>query len=214
MRTALLLASPGTPPKTVLIASAVPEEGKTTVSMNIAAMLAQRGARVLLVDADLRRGLIGDQLNIPKNLGLSGALTGAVNWHDAVETLPDAPNLFILQAGVRPPNSAELLGSTQMRELLEECKTEYDHVIVDSAPCLIVTDAVLVAQNMDAVLLVSRVGVTPRSNLRRASELLRFGDGHVTGIVANDVRIAEQYYGYGYGYGKYNGYYSEEELGQ
>ena len=114
LRTALLLASAGTPPKTVLIASAVPEEGKTTVSMNIAAMLAQRGARVLLVDADLRRGLIVDRLNIPKNLGLSGALTGAVNWHDAVETLPDTPNLFVLQAGVRPPNSAELLGSTQM----------------------------------------------------------------------------------------------------
>lgn len=211
LRTALLLSSAGTPPKTVLIASAVPEEGKTTVSINIAAMLAQRGARVLLVDADLRRGLIGDRLNIPKNLGLSGALTGAVNWHDAVETLPDTANLFILQAGVRPPNSAELLGSTQMHELLEEWKTDYDHVIVDSAPCLIVTDAVLVAQNMDAVLLVSRMGATPRSNLRRASELLQCGNGHVTGIVANDVRIAEQYYGYGYGYGKYNGYYSEEK---
>jgi polysaccharide biosynthesis transport protein len=211
LRTALLLASAGKPPKTVLIASAVPGEGKTTVSMNIAAMLAQRGARVLLIDADLRRGLIAERLNIPKNLGLSGALTGAVNWRDAVEILPDAPNLFVLQAGVRPPNSAELLGSPQMHEVLEECKAEYDHVIIDSAPCLIVTDAVLVAQETDAVLLVSRIAVTPRSNLRRASELLQFGDGHVTGIVANDVPIGEQYYGYGYGYGygKYNSYYSD-----
>ena len=213
LRTALLLASAGNPPKTVLIASAVPGEGKTTVSMNIAAMLAQRGARVLLVDADLRRGLIAERLMIPKNLGLSGSLTGAVNWRDAVETLPDAPNLFVLQAGVRPPNSAELLGSPQMHDVLEECKAEYDHVIIDSAPCLIVTDAVLVAQEADAVLLVSRIAVTPRTNLRRASELLQVGDGHVTGIVANDVPVGEQYYGYGYGYGygKYHGYYSEEK---
>jgi polysaccharide biosynthesis transport protein len=213
LRTALLLASAGKPPKTVLVASAVPGEGKTTVSMNIAAMLAQQGARVLLVDADLRRGPIAERLMIPKNLGLSGALTGAVNWRNTVEALPEVPNLFVLQAGVRPPNSAELLGSLQMHEVLEECKAEYDHVIIDSAPCLIVTDAVLVAQETDAVLLVSRIAVTPRNNLRRASELLQFGEGHVTGIVANDVPINEQYYGYGYGYGygKYKSYYSEEK---
>ena len=213
LRTALLLASAGKPPKAVLIASAVPGEGKTTVSMNIAAMLAQRGARVLLVDADLRRGQIAERLMIPKNLGLSGALTGAVNWRDTIEAIPEAPNFFVLQAGVRPPNSAELLGSPQMHEVLEECKAEYDHVIVDSAPCLIVTDAVLVAQEMDAVLLVSRIAVTPRANLRRASELLQVGEGHVTGIVANDVPIGENYYGYGYGYGygKYKSYYSEEK---
>jgi capsular exopolysaccharide synthesis family protein len=213
LRTALLLASAGKPPKAVLIASAVPGEGKTTVSMNIAAMLAQRGARVLLIDADLRRGQIAERLMIPKNLGLSGALTGAVNWHDTIAALPDAPNLFVLQAGVRPPNSAELLGSPQMHEVLEECKAEYDHVIIDSAPCLIVTDAVLVAQEADAVLLVSRIGVSPRTNLRRASDLLHVGEGHVTGIVANDVPLGENYYGYGYGYGygKYKSYYSEEK---
>jgi succinoglycan biosynthesis transport protein ExoP len=213
LRTALLLASAGKPPKTVLIASAVPGEGKTMVSMNIAAMLAQRGARVLLIDADLRRGQIAARSMTPKNLGLSGALTGAVDWRDAVAPLPDAPNLFVLQAGVRPPNSAELLGSPQMHEVLEECKAEYDHVVIDSAPCLIVTDAVLVAQETDAVLLVSRIGVTPRNNLRRASELLQFGDGHVTGIVANAVPIGEEYYGYGYGYGygKYKSYYTEDK---
>jgi succinoglycan biosynthesis transport protein ExoP len=213
LRTALLLASAGTPPKTVLIASAVPGEGKTTVSMNIAAALTQRRARVLLVDADLRRGVIAERLEIPTNLGLSGALTGAGNWHDAVEALPNAPNLFVLQAGPRPPNSAELLGSVQMHGLLDEWKAEYDHVIIDSAPCLVVTDAVLVAQKTDVVLLVSRIGVTPRSGLHRAGELLQFGDGHLTGIVVNDVRIADQYYGYGYGYGKYNSYYSEKALG-
>jgi polysaccharide biosynthesis transport protein len=213
LRTALLLASAGKPPKTILVASAVPGEGKTMVSMNIAAMLAQRGARVLLVDADLRRGQIAARSLISKNLGLSGALTGAVGWHDVVAPLPEAPNLFVLQAGGCPPNSAELLGSSQMHDVLEQCKAEYDHVVIDSAPCLIVTDAVLIAQETDVVLLVSRIAVTPRGNLRRASELLQCGDGHVTGIVANDVPIGEAYYGYGYGYGygKYKSYYTEEK---
>jgi polysaccharide biosynthesis transport protein len=213
LRTALLLASAGTPPKAILIASAVPGEGKTTVSMNIAVALTQRRARVLLVDADLRRGVLAERLELPKNLGLSGALTGAGNWHDAVERVTNAPDLFVLQAGPRPPNSAELLGSVQMHGLLEEWKAEYDHVIIDSAPCLVVTDAVLVAQKTDVVLLVSRIAVTPRSGLHRASELLQFGSGHLAGIVVNDVRVAEQGYGYGYGYGKYNSYYSEKALG-
>jgi capsular exopolysaccharide synthesis family protein len=214
LRTALLLASAGTPPKTVLIASALPGEGKTTVSMNIAAALTQRSARVLLVDADLRRGVLAERLEMAKNPGLSGSLTGAANWRDVVEALPNAPNLFVLQAGPRPPNSAELLGSVQMHELLEEWKSAYDHVIIDSAPCLVVTDAVLVAQKTDVVLLVSRLAVTPRRALHRASELLQSGDGHLTGIVVNDVRVAEHYYGYGYGYGygKYHGYYSEKAL--
>ena len=214
LRTALLLASAGTPPRTVLIASALPGEGKTTVSMNIAAALTQRSARVLLVDADLRRGVLAERLGMAKNPGLSGSLTGAANWRDVVETLPDAPNLFVLQAGPRPPNSAELLGSVQMHELLEEWKSAYDHVIIDSAPCLVVTDAVLVAQKTDVVLLVSRLAVTPRRALHRASELLQSGDGRLTGIVVNDVRVAEHYYGYGYGYGygKYQGYYSEKAL--
>src|ERR1700692_483212 len=100
-----------------------------------------------------------------------------------------------------------------MHELLEEWKSAYDHVIIDSAPCLVVTDAVLVAQKTDVVLLVSRIAVTPRSGLHRASELLQFGSGHLAGIVVNDVRVAEQGYGYGYGYGKYNSYYSEKALG-
>jgi capsular exopolysaccharide synthesis family protein len=214
LRTALLLASAGTPPRTVLIASALPGEGKTTVSMNIAAALTQRSARVLLVDADLRRGVLAERLEMGKNPGLSGSLTGAANWRDVVEALPNTANLFVLQAGPRPPNSAELLGSVQMHELLEQWKSEYDHVIIDSAPCLVVTDAVLVAQKTDVVLLVSRLAVTPRRALQRASELLQSGNGRLTGIVVNDVRVAEQYYGYGYGYGygKYHGYYSEKAL--
>jgi Mrp family chromosome partitioning ATPase len=150
------------------------------------------------------------------NFGLSGALTGAGNWRDAVLALPEAPNLFILQSGLRPPNSSELLGSLQMNDFIEEWKAEYDQVIIDSPPCLLVTDSVLLAQRTDVVLLVSRIAVTPRSSLRQASELLS-GDGHISGIVVNDVGVAESHYGYTYGYGYGYGnkgresYYAEEE---
>jgi capsular exopolysaccharide synthesis family protein len=211
LRTAILLASAGTPPKTILITSATPEEGKTVTSMNISIVLNQEGRRVLLVDADLRRGTMAVKWNIPKNFGLSGALTGAGNWRDVVVDLPEVPNLFLLQSGLRPPNSSELLGSTQMHQLLEEWKAEYDHVIIDSAPSLLVTDAVLIAQWVDMVLLVSRIGLTSRIGLRRACELLHTGNANISGIVANDTGAGDHYYGYGYGYGSNKGYYSEEE---
>jgi capsular exopolysaccharide synthesis family protein len=210
LRTSLLLASAGTPPRTILVSSAIPGEGKSFTSMNIASVLTQLGARVLLVDADMRRGLVAERLNLAKNFGLSGSLTGAGNWRDAVASLPEEANLFVLQAGAHPPNSAELVASTQMHALIEEWREEYDHVVIDTPPVLIVTDAVLMAQKADAVILVSRIAVTSRQGLRRASELLQSGNARVTGIVANDAGAAESYYGYGYG--KYTGYYSEDSV--
>jgi succinoglycan biosynthesis transport protein ExoP len=208
LRTALLLTSARMPPKAILITSALPGDGKTTVTVNLAAVLAQQGARVLLVDADLRRGSIAERLNIGRNFGLSGSLTGAGAWRDAIEAIPEAPNLFILQSGLRPPNSADLLGSTKMHELLEDWRAEYDHVIIDSSPCLAITDAVLVAQMTDTVILVSRVAHTPRASLRRVSELLQTSNVHVAGIVVNDVGMTDNYYGYAYS--KYASYYSDD----
>jgi capsular exopolysaccharide synthesis family protein len=213
LRTSILLASAGTPPKTVLITSAAPAEGKTTTSTNISVALNMGGHRVLLVDADLRRGTIAELLKIPKNFGLSGALTGTGNWRDVVVNLPEVPNLFVLQAGLRPPNSAELLGSTQMHKLLQEWKAEYDHIIIDSAPSLLVTDSVLLAQWVDMVLLVSRIGVTSRFGLQRACKLLQTGNANISGIVANDFAASDNYgYGYGYGYGSDKSYYSDDEI--
>jgi succinoglycan biosynthesis transport protein ExoP len=213
LRTAILLSSPGTPPKTILITSSAPSEGKSTVSTNLSIVLNQQGRRVLLVDADLRRGRLAEQLKIPTNFGLSGALTGAGNWREVVVDLPEVPNLFVLQTGLRPPNSAELLQSTQMHELLEEWKAEYDYVVIDSAPTLVVTDAVLIAQWVDMALLVSRVGLTSRVGLRRACELLQAGNAHISGNIVNDIVAGDHYYGYGSGYyqGSGKGYYSDDE---
>lgn len=213
LRTALQLATPGAPPKTILVVSAVPQEGKTTISMNLAAVFSQRAERVLLVDSDLRRGPIQERLNIPKNFGLSGSISGAGNWRDAVVALPQAPNFFVLQSGFRPPNPADLLESAQMHRFLEEWRAEYDHVIVDSPPVLLVTDAIPLAQWIDVVLLVSRVDVTPRVGFRRAAELVRTSNAKMAGTVINDINTADHYYGYGYGYSykSKKGYYSDDE---
>ena len=212
LRTAILLASAGAPPKTILITSSIPGEGKTTICTNISFALTQVGRRVLLVDVDLRRGRIGEKFGVAEKFGLSGVLTGGGNWRDAVTTITDIPHLFVLPSGARPPNSAELVGSSEMQTLLEEWKAEYDHVIVDSAPSLLVTDSVLLAQKVDMVLLVSRIGVTSRAGLRRTSELLHTGRGSISGIVVNDTSPGDQYYGYGYYYGKSaDGYYSDEK---
>ena len=210
LRTAILLASAGTPPKTILVTSSIPGEGKTTICTNISFALNHVGRRVLLVDVDLRRGRIAEKFGVTEKFGLSGALAGGGNWRDAVTNIPDIPNLSILPSGVRPPNSAELVGSPEMQTLLDEWKAEYDHVIIDSAPSLLVTDSVLLAQKVDMVLLVSRIGVTSRAGLRRTSELLHTGRASISGIVVNDTGPVDPYYGYGY-YGKSaDGYYSDE----
>jgi capsular exopolysaccharide synthesis family protein len=216
LRTALQLVSAGTPPKSILITSAIPGEGKSTVGVNLAAVFSQGGKRVLLIDADLRRGILGARINVPKNFGLSGALTGTGSWRNAVVAVPTMPSLSFLQAGFSPPNPADLVGSAQMQALLKECAEEFDYVIIDSPPVLLVTDSVLIAQWVDVVLYVARIGITPRAALRRTTELLRTGRDTASGMVVNDINLVDQYYGYGYGYGRSgyskSGYYSDEEV--
>jgi capsular exopolysaccharide synthesis family protein len=213
LRTALLLSSAGTPPKTVLVTSGLQSEGKSTISINTAVVLTQRGKRVLLIDGDLRRGKIREILNIQENVGLSGSLTGSSDWRNAIVNIEQVPNLFFLQSGLRPPNSAELLGSDQMHKILVEARAEYDHIVIDSAPAVLVTDAVLLAQWVDVVLLVARIGFTLRKSLHRTAELLNVGKNNITGLVVNDMASGDSYYGYGYGYGygAKSGYFSEEK---
>lgn len=211
LRTSLQLASAGAPPKVVLISSTLPGEGKSTVSLNLAATIAHQGKRVLLVDADLRAGTLDSRINLIKNFGLSGALSGVGSWRDAAQSTDAVPYLKVLQCGSRPPNSAELLGSSKMREMIEEWRNEFDQIIIDSPPVLPVTDAVLISQWVDVILLVSRIGVTPRSGFRRATDLLRTARSDVAGRIVNDISITGRGYGYGYGYGAKSGYFSDDD---
>jgi polysaccharide biosynthesis transport protein len=201
MRTSLLLSSLGAPPKVILVTSALPQEGKTTTSINCAIVLAQKGSRVLLVDADLRRPGIHKALGMGLRSGLSNVLTGNASLQQAIIRSGLVPTLFVLPAGAPPPNPAELLSSTNMRELITQLREQYDHIVIDTPPALSVTDAVIVSTCADSVVLVIRSGQTAKHALRRARDVLVQVNARVSGVLMNaaDLHSAEYYYYYGYG---------------
>jgi capsular exopolysaccharide synthesis family protein len=213
LRTSLLLTSLGAPPKTILITSALPQEGKTTTSINTATVLAQKGTRVLLIDADLRRPSIHKTLGMGPRAGLSNVLTGGTTLQQATVRSTVLPNLFILPAGTPPPNPAELLASAQMFDLLAELREQYDHIVVDTPPTLSVTDAVVLATRVDAVVLVIRSGQTTKPALRRARDILAQVNARVAGVLLNAVNLDSPDYHYYYEYqGKYGQRYYDTEL--
>jgi succinoglycan biosynthesis transport protein ExoP len=211
MRTSLLLSSLGAPPKVILVTSALPQEGKTTTSINSAIVLAQKGSRVLLVDADLRRPGIHKALGLQLRSGLSNVLTGNASLQQAITRSALVPTLFVLPAGTPPPNPAELLSSTHMRELIAQLREQYDHIVIDTPPTLSVTDAVILSTCADSVVLVIRSGQTAKHALRRARDILIQVNAHVSGVLMNaaDLHSAEYYYYYGYGKKYGNRYYAE-----
>src|SRR6202142_2870143 len=141
LRTSLLLSNLGAPPKVIMVTSALPQEGKTTTSINVAVVLAQKGIRVLLIDADLRGPSIHKTLGMGPRRGLSNVLTGSKTLEQAITRSTILPNLYVLPAGTPPPDPAELLASTNMRDVLAELRDKYDHIVVDTPPTLSVTDA-------------------------------------------------------------------------
>jgi succinoglycan biosynthesis transport protein ExoP len=211
LRTSLLLTSSGAPPKTILFTSALPQEGKTTTSINTAIVLAQKGTRVLLIDADLRRPSIHKTLGMGPRAGLSNVLTGGCAVQQAISRSSLLPNLFILPAGTPPPNPAELLASTQMFETIQELREHYDHIVIDTPPTLSVTDAVVLATRADAVVLVIRSGQTTKPALRRSREILAQVNARVAGVLLNAVNLDSPDYYYYYEYqGKYGHRYYDD----
>jgi capsular exopolysaccharide synthesis family protein len=213
LRTSLLLSSLGAPPKIVLVTSALPEEGKTTTSLNTAVVLAQKGVRVLLVDADMRRPSIHKTLGMAPRAGLSNVLTGSADLQQSIVRSSVLPNFFILPAGTPPPNPAELLASVEMKTVLAQLREQYDHIVIDTPPTLSVTDAVVLATRVDAVILVIRSGKTTKTALRRARDVLAQVNARVTGIVLNAVDLDSPDYYYYYEYQRKYGmrYYTNED---
>jgi polysaccharide biosynthesis transport protein len=213
LRTSLLLTSVGAPPKIILITSALPQEGKTTTSVNTATVLAQKGTRVLLIDADLRRPSIHKTLGLGPRVGLSNVLTGGANLQEATFRSSLMPNLFVLPAGTPPPNPAELLASAQMAEVLAELREQFDHIVIDTPPTLSVTDAVVLSTRADAVVLVIRCGQTTKPALRRSREILMQVNARVAGVLLNAVNLDSPDYYYYYEYqGKYGHRYYDDEI--
>jgi succinoglycan biosynthesis transport protein ExoP len=213
LRTSLLLTSVGAPPKTILITSALPREGKSTTSINTAIVLAQKGTRVLLIDADLRRPSIHKTLGMGPRIGLSNVLTGGATLQQATVRSSLLPNLFILPAGTPPPNPSELLASARMFDLLAEVREQYDHIVVDTPPTLSVTDAVVLSTRADAVVLVIRSAQTTKPALRRARDILAQVNARVAGVLLNAVNLDSPDYYYYYEYqGKYGHRYYDEAM--
>lgn len=214
LRTSLLLSNLGAPPKVIMVTSARPQEGKTTTSINTAIVLAQKGVRVLLMDADLRRPSIHKTLGMGPRSGLSNVLTGSATVQQTITTSPILPNLFIMPAGAPPPNPAELLASSNMRDLIAELREQFDHIVIDTPPTLSVTDAVVLSPRADATILVIRSGQTTKQALRRSRDILMQVNAHVAGVLLNAVDLSSPDYYYYYEYqGKYGAYYQEEAPG-
>lgn len=212
LRTSILLSgSLDSRPRVLLITSALPKEGKSSTSVNLAIVLAQKGSRVLLVDADMRRPTLHKVLRVSRDIGLSSILDEKSSPEDAVLATPDFPNLFILPAGPSPSNPVELLDSERLRGLIKQWRSQYDFVIVDSPPALSVTDAVVLSPEVDAVILVVRSGQTTKDAVRRTRDTLYQVNATIMGIVVNavDLRSPDLYYYYYYSK-RVNGYYNDE----
>ena len=209
LRTAILLSTHGAPPRVILVTSPSPQEGKTTTAANAAIVLAQRGSRVLLVDADLRRPGLERMLGLRSKGGLSTLISGVEKAEEVIFPSTEVPNLWVLPSGPIPPQPAELLGSNEMREHLSRWRDEFDHVVIDTPPCLSVTDAAVLSASVDRILLVARYGQTSKPALRRACGLLMQVNARVLGVVLNafDQRADGYYHYFG---GRYAGQYYDD----
>ncbi|UUI72741.1 polysaccharide biosynthesis tyrosine autokinase [Cellulomonas xiejunii] len=176
----------GHPLRTVVVTSAMAGEGKTSTSVNLASAVAEKGVRVLLVDADLRKPAIADALGLEGGAGLTTVLIGRARLDDVVQTW-GMPNLHVLTAGDRPPNPSQLLDSPAMQRLLEDAAQAYDLVVIDAPPVLPVVDAALVARRSDGVLLVTRLRSTRRQHLRGALAALERVGATCLGVVATNA---------------------------
>jgi len=204
LRTSLLLSTAGQPPTTILLTSATPSEGKTTVSTNLACVLAQRDVRVILIDADLRRPTVHHRFGLNGRIGLTTVLTGSTTVEEAIQRVPDVPNLDILASGPVPPFPTEMLGSRTMDDLIQKLKQTYTHIVIDSPPLLSVTDGVVLAREADAVVMIVRHGKSSKHVVRRARDLLLRAGAPLMGIALNAVDLSSpEYYGY-YGYSGYS----------
>jgi capsular exopolysaccharide synthesis family protein len=209
LRTSLLLSSAGNPPKTILITSSQPSEGKTTTAINTAFMLSQTGAEVLIIDCDLRRPRLHSNFNLSNARGLTNYLAGESPIDELLQSTEKAPNLKLLTSGPIPPNPAELLGSDEMRKLLASLSERFTHIVVDSPPAISFTDASIISTFVDGVILVVHGGRSSRAVVRRARQQLLDVGAHIFGIVLNNVKAESHDYYYAAGY--YSGYYQTSE---
>nr|NJM03122.1 polysaccharide biosynthesis tyrosine autokinase [Desulfobacula sp.] len=205
MRTAVLLSSADNPPKTLLVSSFTPGEGKSSISASLALSLAHAGKKVLLIDADMRRPVQQKNFNLENTSGLSSFLAG-VSDKDKINFESPVENLYIIPSGPIPPNPSELLSSKKLKEFLSGISSDYDMIIIDTPPLASVTDPVILSKLVDGVILVTWAGKTTYEMLGKGLKQLREVDAPLIGVVLNRFNAKKS--GYYYNYGDY--YYSSE----
>lgn len=208
IRTSILLSFSGKPPRRIGVTSPNPAEGKTTTAINTAIALSQTGARVLLVDADLRKPRIHQLFKTENGLGLSNFLSGQTSLESIIHPT-EISNLFFIPSGPIPPNPSELIGSSLFKEMMAALESQFDHIVFDSPPVLGFADSVVLSTQVDGMILVSLSGKTPRETLQRARDILFQVNGRILGVVINRVNIQRS--DYGYYYYRYHYYYGKEE---
>ncbi len=204
LRTSVLLSSADHPPKTVLVTSGQPGEGKTTTTVNTAISLSQLGSSVLIIDCDLRKPSVHKVLGIEPGRGISSYLSGHCEIDSLIRKLP-LPNLSAITCGLIPPNPAELISSPKMKALLEVLAERYDHILIDSPPLIKVTDPVILSTMVDGVILVVHGGKSTREVVRRARQELAAVGAKMFGVVLNNVNLQRD----GYDEYYYDRYYSD-----
>ncbi len=204
------------PPQVIVVTSPGPAEGKSTCVSNLAITLAQQDSRTLLMDCDLRRGIVHKVFGAEsKEPGLTNVLVGDCTLDEGLRHIEAIPGkqLDYLPTGTLPPNPSELLGSLHMHDLIESLRSRYDVILLDSPPLNLVTDAAVLGTVVDAVILIARAGSTDKGALRFAREQLTAVNAPVSGVVLNDVDFEGRgrYYGSGYGYRYDARYYTTED---
>jgi len=208
IRTNLQFINPDSPLRTILVTSAMPAEGKTTVAANLAIVLAQLGAKTVLVDSDLRKPVIQKLFGVDSNQGLTDVLTGKVGLQSVI--LPtEIETLKVLPSGAVPPNPSELLGSKRMKSVIQRLSEDFDYVVFDSPPTIPVTDAAVLGSEVDGTLLVLELGETERQAFSRAKEMLQNVRASLVGVVLNDVPATHGGYSRYHYYHYYQQYYPD-----
>lgn len=203
IRTSIQFAQAGKELKTLAVTSCTPNEGKSMTIANLAVVLTQAGKSVLIMDCDMRNPTVHKNFNLSNKVGLSSCISMGTALSDAVQKT-SIEGLYALTGGVIPPNPSELLGSEQMKNVLQRAKEQYDYVLIDTPPVMPVTDALIVSRFVDGMILVIASAEVKVEMARDVKKQLQHAGANILGVVLNKVR--SEHHGYGYGYYYYYGH--------